>query len=118
MRNYGVPNRSHPQCAFIDEGQVEIKRREGKRGKRGEREEGQEMEKIHPETFIYFTFKSCYCLKHLWYIFKIGTIWTDLLTTFDTADYGILFKKLGITWTDLLTASDTVDQGILLKMLG
>ena len=34
MRNYGVPNRPHPQCAFIDEGQVEIKRREGKRGER------------------------------------------------------------------------------------
>ena len=115
MRNYGVPNRSHPQCAFIDEGQVEIKRRgrerererkrererERERKKRKERERererggGREMEKVHPETFIYFTFKSCYCLKHLWYIFKIGIIWTDLLTASDTVDQGILLKMLG-----------------------
>ena len=75
MRNYGVPNRSHSQCALIDEGQVEIKRRgrerererkrerERERKKRKERERererergGREMEKVHPETFIYFTF--------------------------------------------------------------
>ena len=49
-----------PQCAFMDDGQkVEIKRREGKRGERG----GEEMEKVHPETYIYSTFKILILLK-------------------------------------------------------
>ena len=89
-----------------------------KRGEEGGERGGKKWKKFIQKPSYILPLKSWYCLKHLWYIFKIGIIWTDLLTTFDTADYGILFKKLGITWTDLLTASDTVDQGILLKMLG
>ena len=47
MRNYGVPNRSHSQCALIDEGQVKIKRRgrERERERKREREREREREK-------------------------------------------------------------------------
>ena len=45
MRNYGVSNTSHSQCALIDEGQVEIRRRGRERERERKRQRERERER-------------------------------------------------------------------------